>query len=234
MYFNQVEMVIRLILAALLGGIIGYEREVSGRNAGVRTHAIVSLGAAIITLIQLGVSAWVLDFVVQNPEYHGAISTDVTRMTAQIISGIGFLGAGTIIVSRRSVTGLTTAATIWTVAGLGVAVGFGNYLLGIVGTIIVLVVLRTVKGLFRMDKDKGVEIQYLKGARTIKYLENLFEEHEIKIISEDYSVTYSEDGESLHTVIYALHVPTEIRLIDLIDLIGSDKNILKITTLKWN
>ena len=162
-------MFLRLILAALIGGIIGYEREMRGRNAGIRTHALVSLGAAIITLAQLKASEWVINFAIANSDLVNILSSDITRMTAQIISGIGFLGAGMIIVSKRSVTGITTAASIWAVASLGISIGMGRYLLGISGAIIIFIFifLSIVKRLFRMGHDKNMEIRYLEGSETI-------------------------------------------------------------------
>jgi len=105
MAIDQREMLIRLLLAALVGGIIGFERELKGRDAGIRTHMLVSLGAAIITMIQLETSSWLLDFSKDNPDLANILTSDITRLTAQIVNGIGFLGAGTIIVSKRTVTG---------------------------------------------------------------------------------------------------------------------------------
>lgn len=196
MFFNHGEMLIRLILAAVIGGAIGYEREIRGRDAGIRTHALVSLGAAIITLAQLKASEWVINFVVENPEFINILTSDVTRMTAQIVSGIGFLGAGTIIVSRRSITGLTTAASIWAVAGLGISIGMGHYFLSLSGAIIILIVLIIVKALFKMDQDKNMEIQYLEGSKTIKSIEQVFERTNVKVLSEDHSVSYAENDDS--------------------------------------
>lgn len=233
MFFSPGEMFIRLILAALIGGIIGYEREIRGRDAGIRTHALVSLGAAIITLAQLKASEWVINFVVKNPEFINILTSDITRMTAQVVSGIGFLGAGTIIVSRRSVTGLTTAASIWAVAGLGISIGMGHYLLSISGAVIILIVLSTVKTLFKMGQDKNMEIQYLEGSKTIQSIEKVFEQTNVKVLSEDHSASYSDDDDSLYKVVYELHIPTDIKLKQLMDIIGTNKNVQKISTIKW-
>lgn len=233
MFFSHGEMLMRLILAAVIGGAIGYEREIRGRDAGIRTHALVSLGAAIITLAQLKASEWVINFVVENPEFINILTSDVTRMTAQIVSGIGFLGAGTIIVSRRSITGLTTAASIWAVAGLGISIGMGHYFLGLSGAVIILIVLSTVKALFRMDQDKNMEIQYLEGTQTIKSIEQIFEGTNVKVLSEDHSASYSDNDDSLYKVVYELHIPTDIKLKQLMDIIGKNENVQKISTIKW-
>lgn len=171
MAIDQWETLTRLLLAALAGGLIGFERELKGRDAGIRTHMLVSLGAAIITMIQLEASNWLLDFSRNNPELANVLTSDITRLTAQIVNGIGFLGAGTIIVSKRTVTGLTTAASIWAVASLGIAVGMGYYFIAIVGAFIMLIVLRLLKTLFKIDRTKQLEIKYKHRRETLNYLE---------------------------------------------------------------
>jgi len=118
---TEVQMISRLVLALLLGAIIGFERELHEKAAGLRTHTLVCIGACLITISSIHVSLM----------YKGVMSTDPARIAAQIVSGIGFLGAGTIIRSRTSVIGLTTAASLWAVAGIGLAIGTGLYLVSI-------------------------------------------------------------------------------------------------------
>jgi putative Mg2+ transporter-C (MgtC) family protein len=135
------EVTLRLLVAAALGGAIGVERELREREAGLRTHMLVSVGSALFTLV----SAYGFhDFLVNG----GAlVRTDPTRIAAQIVSGIGFLGAGAIIRQGLSVRGLTTAATLWLVAAIGMASGAGYYsaaLIATAGAIISLGPLRTV------------------------------------------------------------------------------------------
>lgn len=154
-------------------------------------------------------------------------------MTAQIISGIGFLGAGMIIVSKRSVTGITTAASIWAVAGLGISIGMGHYLLGISGAIIIFIVLSIVKRLFRMGHDKNMEIRYLEGSETIQSIEQIFKETNVRVLSEDHSATYSEEEDPIYKVVYELHIPTDVQLKQLMDIIGTNENVQKISTIKW-
>ena len=108
----------RLLLAAVLGGAIGLEREISGKPAGFRTNLLICVGATLLMELSIGVAALV------DPRQTNA---DPARIAAQIVSGIGFLGAGTIIQSRGSVVGLTTAATLWVVAAIGMAVGARAY-----------------------------------------------------------------------------------------------------------
>jgi putative Mg2+ transporter-C (MgtC) family protein len=123
------ESVLRLMLAAALGGIIGLEREASGKPAGFRTNLLICLGAALVTELSA--------FVASASEPPG----DPGRIAAQIVSGIGFLGAGTIMQARGGVYGLTTAATLWVVATIGMAVGAGAYLHASVATLLVMLAL---------------------------------------------------------------------------------------------
>ena len=123
----ELEMVLRLLLAAALGAIIGYQRERAGKPAGLRTHVLICVGAALFTITSL---------------YGFGAAADPARIAAGIVAGIGFLGAGAII--RRDeglVAGLTTAATIWAVASIGLAVGVGLYLISVVTTAIALIIL---------------------------------------------------------------------------------------------
>jgi putative Mg2+ transporter-C (MgtC) family protein len=121
------EALLRLALAGALGGLIGLERELREREAGLRTHLLVALGAALFTIV----SAY--GFV--------SIRTDPTRIAAQIVTGIGFLGAGAIIRQGSSIRGLTTAATLWVVAAVGMAAGAGYYSAALIATAIVLLAL---------------------------------------------------------------------------------------------
>ncbi|MEN6370621.1 MAG: MgtC/SapB family protein [Armatimonadota bacterium] len=129
-----ITMVLRLLLAVVLGGLIGLEREAHGRPAGLRTHILVSLGAALFTII--------------SQSYTGARS-DPSRIASQIVSGIGFLGAGTIIRQGSIIRGLTTAASLWTTAAIGMAVGAGGSLiyLAIVSSVIVFLTLSIISRL---------------------------------------------------------------------------------------
>ena len=113
-------IVFRLILAAVLSGIVGFEREFHGRSAGFRTHILLCVGSTLIMIT----SVHIFDV------YYGRTPVDPARLAAGVVTGIGFLGAGTIIRSGESVRGLTTAASLWTVSGIGLAVGCGFYIAG--------------------------------------------------------------------------------------------------------
>ena len=121
----------RLVLSMILGAVVGYERKRKGQNAGVRTFSLISMGATLAMIISIYVPQ----------EYLGLKNGDPGRIAAQVISGIGFLGAGAIIQMKGSVRGLTTAAGIWMVATIGMAVGVGMYLVSVVATGLMLVIL---------------------------------------------------------------------------------------------
>jgi putative Mg2+ transporter-C (MgtC) family protein len=130
---STTEALLRLLAAALLGGAIGFERELRDHEAGFRTHLIVSLGACVFTLVSA--YAWT-DWTFST---EAGIVFDPTRIAAQIVTGIGFLGAGAIIVRGINVRGLTTAATLWVCAAIGMAAGTGYYEVGFGATVLVLV-----------------------------------------------------------------------------------------------
>ncbi len=124
------EMLLRLAVSMLLGGAIGFEREQDSQPAGLRTHMILVMGSCLAMILSINIGA-------EN-------GTDPARMAAQVISGIGFLGAGAILRSGFNVKGLTTATTVWTTAIIGLAVGYGYYWVGAFTTVLVLVVLTLV------------------------------------------------------------------------------------------
>jgi putative Mg2+ transporter-C (MgtC) family protein len=128
--FTDIEMIFRMLLAVALGGLIGYEREITHKPAGLRTHIFVSLGACLFTIAS---------FYLSNNSTIGDF--DSTRIAAGIVTGISFIGAGSIIASKGDIKGITTASSLWVVAGIGLMVGFGIYLLPIVAAIIAFFVL---------------------------------------------------------------------------------------------
>lgn len=131
--FNWIEfeMVVRLILAVGLGALIGYEREITHKPAGLRTHIFVCMGACLFTISSF--------YLIENGTFG---SFDSTRIAAGIVTGISFIGAGSIIASRGDIKGITTAASLWVIAAIGLMIGFGIYLLPIIATIITFIVLK--------------------------------------------------------------------------------------------
>ena len=128
---NDLELIIRLLVSVLLGGIIGLEREKSHKPAGLRTHIFVCMGACLFTIAS---------FYLLPTDIIG--SFDATRIAAGVVAGISFIGAGSIIALRGDVKGLTTAASLWVIAAIGLIVGLGNYILPIITTVIAYVILR--------------------------------------------------------------------------------------------
>jgi putative Mg2+ transporter-C (MgtC) family protein len=157
---SELELVGRLLLSAVLGGLIGIEREISDQPAGFRTHMLVALGACLFAVVS-AYSFGAFVGIESAPQFR----FDPTRVAAQIVTGIGFLGAGAIIRYGMSVRGLTTAASLWVVAAIGTAVGLGGYLLGGVTTAITLGALfglkplraRLVRGLKKEHEEFVVE-----------------------------------------------------------------------------
>ncbi len=129
--FHEIDIVVRILLSCILGGLIGLERESHNKSAGFRTHILVCVGSALIMLVSQDIYYI----------YHGKASVDPGRIAAQVVSGIGFLGAGTILREGATVKGLTTAASLWVVAGVGLAVGAGLYFSALVTTGVIFLVL---------------------------------------------------------------------------------------------
>lgn len=147
------DLIARLLLAALLGSLIGLERERLHWVAGLRTHMLVCVGSTLIMIVSAYGFAAVLD--------HPDIALDPSRMAAQVVSGIGFLGAGTILLRQEIVRGLTTAASLWAVAAIGLAVGGGLYLAAVSTTVLILVILMGLKPLERRLMVRRQQLQAL-------------------------------------------------------------------------
>lgn len=183
----------RLILAAILGAVIGIEREIKNRAAGFRTHIIVSVGACLIMLIGIdGIGKFSSD-----------TARDTARIAGQVISGIGFFGAGTILQKNNAVTGLTTAATLWLSAAIGLAVGIGYYEGAIIATVICLVTLISLN-----------KISDLINKKTIKSYSMIFD-------------TYNFNQDSFYE--FTSKEGVEIRKLDIIDEEMDDKSMIEVT-----
>ena len=135
--------IIRLLVAGLLGGLIGFEREIRAKEAGLRTHFLVALGSALFMLIS---------------QYAFAGRFDASRVAAQVVSGIGFIGAGVIIFQKNVVRGVTTAAGLWVAAAIGLACGAGMWVVAIAATLLALICLETMHFLAHRYGEKAVEV----------------------------------------------------------------------------
>lgn len=183
------EIVIRLILSAIIGAFIGAEREVSNRPAGLRTHILVSVSSTLIMLVSIDGF-----YDVET----GMRAGDPFRLAAQVVSGIGFLGAGTIIKTGSNIKGLTTAASLWASAGIGLAIGSGYYLGGLLTAAIVLLTLMSLRLLERRAfKMKHIVLEIISSNRSgiIGEITTLLGRYNIKI--KDISMIdneYDDDG----------------------------------------
>jgi putative Mg2+ transporter-C (MgtC) family protein len=175
----------RLALAAALGSIIGLEREFREREAGLRTHLLVSLGSALFTIV----SAFGFhDVLTHDPQV--VVRLDPSRIAAQIVSGIGFLGAGAIIRQGLSIRGLTTAATLWVVAAIGMAAGAGFYSVAIITTVVALVALWPLRYIaYRMidrvkPEEDRVVIEMREGHSLAELLTHVTQVRHIEVTEE--------------------------------------------------
>jgi len=175
----EIDILIKLVLAAIAGGLVGLEREKHGRPAGLRTNLLVSVGACAMMIIS---EAFYLKYGMLNAE--SAVRFDPSRVAAQIVTGIGFLGAGVILKEGISVRGLTTAASLWVVAGLGMAFGMGYFSLGAITTALVLVSLIFLKKLDPlMKKDRYLTLTVVAEKRMDLYdeLQSLCDEKDLYV-----------------------------------------------------
>lgn len=204
---TTMEIIKRLILSAFLGGLIGMEREVNNRPAGLRTHILVCIGSTLIMLVSF-------DGFVRT----GLPLGDPARLAAQVVSGIGFLGAGTIMRTGNNINGLTTAASLWVSAGIGLAIGVGYYVGAILTSSIALVTLMSL-GVFEKrfigKKYSAIEIIGINKPGLIGEIGTLFGKHhiqikDISIISNDYQFVDDEDFYGLMEVNFLVKVPINL------------------------
>ena len=169
----------KLLIAAILGGFIGWEREKRGRPAGLRTHLLLCVGVTLMMLVSEHIF---VHYQVYNSD--SVLRIDPARIAAQVVTGVGFLGAGTIMRYRASVRGLTTAASLWIVSGIGLAVGSGFILPAVFTTIIAiitLILLPKVEG--EMEKDKYMTIKMLISGQEhfLDNIKNILEKNSVKL-----------------------------------------------------
>lgn len=186
---NEWNILVRLVLAAVFSGAIGFEREFHGRSAGFRTHILLCVGSSLIMLT----SMHMFDI------YEGMIPVDPGRIAAGVITGIGFLGAGTIMHFKSSIRGLTTAASLWVVAGIGLAVGSGMYYAAAITTILTLVALmifsRLEHAMIRKDWYRTIVIDTKDGADQLKAIRGILDEYRAEIT--DFEVDKAKDGTNM-------------------------------------
>ena len=174
----QLEYIVRVLVAGFCGAMIGYERKNKLKEAGIRTHFIVALTSALIIII----SKYGFYDIVGTP----GIGLDPARVAAQVVSGVGFLGAGLIFIRNQSISGLTTAAGMWATAGIGLAIGCGLYLLGIVSSIIILIaqfLLHRSRWWIRLPIAEQLLIKIRNTDDSVTYIEEKLKNDRIDIIN---------------------------------------------------
>lgn len=189
----ELEMVWRLLLASILGGAIGLEREVHGRPAGFRTHLLVSLGSALFVLTSIRFYQMYGNF-----DGIGPVGVDPGRVAAQVVTGIGFLGAGAIIREKASIRGLTTAACLWVVAAIGVACGVGLFSMALLVTLLSLLsllFLKKVENLLNRDSYTSLKVWSDDREGQIAILENQLKICSMEVL--DVSVERDKPARSL-------------------------------------
>ncbi len=170
------EFVFRLFVAGLMGALVGLDREYRAKEAGYRTHFLVSLGSALIMIISQHGFDGVLHEV--------GVGLDPSRVASQVVTGIGFIGAGTIILHKQTVRGLTTAAGIWATSGIGLTIGAGMYVLGISATVLTLIGLEVLSLLFKKVGMKSLSVEFsTNNKETIDSIAKSFNSKDFHIVS---------------------------------------------------
>jgi putative Mg2+ transporter-C (MgtC) family protein len=184
----NMDFVLRLLVAGILGAIIGLDREYRAKEAGYRTHFLVSLGSALIMIVS--------QYGFQEIIKENSVSLDPSRVAAQVVSGIGFIGAGTIIFQKQIVRGLT-AAGIWATAGIGLAVGAGMYTIGIAAMVLTLVGLELLSYLFKSIGMKSSMVSFSTvNKSTLKQIADRFNSKDYLIVSYEMETLHSGESES--------------------------------------
>ena len=217
-FLTQLDWLIRLILAGVCGYAIGYERNSRSKNAGTRTHLIVALSTALMIIVS---KYGFMDIISTN-----GVNLDPSRIAAQIVSGIGFLGAGMIFVHNQSVNGLTTAAGIWATSGIGMAIGSGLYFIGIVATLLILLFQIILHQNYRWIKSATSDhlILQLEDFEGLQLLQQQLKEEDVKIIS---IKVEKKSNNSLKTELY-LNLPKAYEVASLMSLLESNDKIKSI------
>lgn len=220
-------IILKLVLAIVISSLIGFDREFKNRPAGIRTHNLVCLGAVVIAMVQKDIAADAIRIAMEHPEIKGTIRSDESRLIAQIVSGIGFLGAGTIIITKQQVKGLTTAASLWVTAGIGIAIGMGYYSIAICSAVLVVVVLSLLNKVIHVHALKKIEIQYKHRIETKEFLSKYFEANQVIIRDVDFAVDTDNDV-TIYTNYYTVELPHYLTYAEMIENLSLNKNIVKI------
>lgn len=217
-------VILRTCVALLIGTVIGMERERKNRPAGMRTHVLVCLGACMIAMIETEMQARIIASGATN------VTLNMGRVIAQVVSGIGFLGAGTIFMAQKRVAGLTTAASLWNAACLGLAVGLGYYWIAGIGCALIMIVLSALARIVHVNAVKKVEVQFIHRKETMDYLNGYLSSHNIRVEDLDFHVDNRQPN-NVYTNTYVLHLPRELSYADIVQDISEFPNIMSVSTM---
>ncbi|WP_420196382.1 MgtC/SapB family protein [Lapidilactobacillus dextrinicus] len=194
-----------------MGGAIGFEREYKSRPAGMRTHILVCVGTTLLALIQEQITAQTVDFAQAQPKLIQILTADQTRIIAQIVSEIGFLGAGTIIMTKQTVKGLTTAASVWAVAAVGIALGSGLYVIAVTGFIAIMIALAVISYLVPLPRIRRLQVEIENGEETIAYIQKFLKERQVLIENLDLKITRETiEAKRKYLIMFTLTVPKDV------------------------
>lgn len=217
-------LILRIAVAVFVGAVIGADREMKNRPAGMRTHVLVCLGAAIVALIEQMMIAQVVQL-----HAVGLIDVSTGRMMASVVSGIGFLGVGTIVFSERHISGLTTVASLWCTVCIGLAAGAGYLAASVILGFIVLVVLRLMQRIVQITTYKCLEVQFIHRTETLTFLNEVFAQMEVKVLDVNFHAESRPEGNQ-YTNVYTLSMPNRARYVEIIGALSENRNILKVGT----
>ena len=217
-------LLLRIFAAVVIGAIIGIDREIKNRPAGMRTHVLVCVGAALVSLIEQQSAAAVLTLGAGSP-----INVSIGRITSTVVSGVGFLGAGTIFMSDRKISGLTTAASLWCTACIGLAVGSGFVAMAALAGLIVLVVLKMLQKIIHVHSLKRLEVQFVHRQETLTFLADYFARMNIHVLDMDFHAETKPEG-NLYTNLYTLTLPANTNYVSLIETLSEHPNIRRVRT----
>jgi len=208
---------LRLLLAVVFGGIVGYTREKDNKPAGFKTHILVCFGAAVISMVQDQLRLNILELASINLKLSGVIKTDLGRLGAQVVSGIGFLGAGSIMKEKgETVGGMTTAAGIWATGCAGLGIGWGFYNLAIPAIVFMLVIIVIFKKfepkIVKKTKLLKFEVKFLEDKNYAKGLLATYEVFNQKLIK----ITQIDKNQAENTVIFTVNMDEKIDISDVI------------------
>jgi len=213
--------IVRIIVAGLCGGLIGYERTVRSKGAGIRTHCVVACAAALMMII----SKYAFTDVITQSVLLGAdVRLDPSRVASTIVSGVGFLGAGTIFVHKNKVSGLTTAAGIWATSGVGMAIGSGLYVVGIAATVIIVfsqIFLHMNFKFLQSDRIMKLKVFRVTEENYQNKIKELLAKHKIHLVE---TKIYREKN-NVKTYSFIIDIPADVEEEYLISLIEYDCEI---------